>query len=157
MHAIVGELMYANNFSIALYDEERQLINFPYYVDEIDEGPSGPERMGCFRRRLTPAAATPVLRTGKPQLIPHERLLELIKQGEVELLGVFTEHSTWVGAPLLAEGKAVGVLVMQSYTREHQYSEDDLDLLAFVAQHVGAALCAPARSRRPGSGTPSWR
>ena len=45
-----------------------------------------------------------------------------------------------MGAPLLAEGKAVGVLVVQSYTREHQYTEDDLDLLAFVAQHVGAAL-----------------
>jgi GAF domain-containing protein len=45
-----------------------------------------------------------------------------------------------MGAPLLAEGKAVGVLVVQSYTREHQYTEDDLDLLAFVAQHVGSAL-----------------
>ena len=35
IHEIVGELMYASNFFIALYDEERQLINWPYYVDEI--------------------------------------------------------------------------------------------------------------------------
>ena len=27
IHEVVGELMYANNFYIALYDEERQLIN----------------------------------------------------------------------------------------------------------------------------------
>ena len=37
MHRIVGELMYADNFYIALYDEERQAINWPFYVDELDE------------------------------------------------------------------------------------------------------------------------
>src|SRR5204863_6600488 len=36
IHRIVGELMYANNFYIALYDEERQAINWPFYVDEVD-------------------------------------------------------------------------------------------------------------------------
>ena len=36
IHEIVGELMYADNFYIALYDEERQLINFPFYRDEVD-------------------------------------------------------------------------------------------------------------------------
>jgi len=36
MHAIVGELMYARNLFIALYDAERQRINFPYYIDSVD-------------------------------------------------------------------------------------------------------------------------
>src|SRR3989337_3423136 len=36
MHAIVGELMNAQNFYIALYDEARHLLNYPYYVDELD-------------------------------------------------------------------------------------------------------------------------
>jgi hypothetical protein len=30
VHGIVGELMYAENFFISLYDEERQLVNWPY-------------------------------------------------------------------------------------------------------------------------------
>ncbi len=34
IHAIVNELMPAKNFYIALYDEETDLINFPYLVDE---------------------------------------------------------------------------------------------------------------------------
>ena len=140
VHAIVGELMYADNFFISLYDEERQLINFPYYIDEIDDDIPDPNVWDAFGEGNARGFNAYVLRTGKPQFIPHERLLELIEQGEVELLGVMTEHSSWIGAPLLAEGKAVGVLVVQSYTREHQYTEDDLDLLAFVAQHVGAAL-----------------
>ena len=37
VHGVVGELMNANNFYIALYDEERQLINYPYWADELDD------------------------------------------------------------------------------------------------------------------------
>jgi PAS domain S-box-containing protein len=140
VHTIVGELMYAENFFISLYDEERQLISFPYYIDEIDDDIPDPNVWDAFGEGNARGFNAYVLRTGMPQFIPHERLLELIEQGEVELVGVMTEHSSWIGAPLLDEGKAVGVLVVQSYTREHQYTEDDLDLLAFVAQHVGAAL-----------------
>ena len=35
MHRIVGELMDASNFYIALYDEERGMLNWPFYVDEV--------------------------------------------------------------------------------------------------------------------------
>ena len=37
IHEIVGGLMYAENFYIALYDERRQLINYPYIIDLVDE------------------------------------------------------------------------------------------------------------------------
>jgi hypothetical protein len=36
IHGIVAELMYADNAYIALYDEQRDAINFPYYVDSVD-------------------------------------------------------------------------------------------------------------------------
>ena len=37
IHAIVGELMYAENFYVALYDEDRQRVSYPFHVDELDE------------------------------------------------------------------------------------------------------------------------
>src|SRR5215212_9122184 len=36
IHRIVRELMYADYFYIALYDEARQMINYPFYRDTID-------------------------------------------------------------------------------------------------------------------------
>ena len=39
IHEIVGSLMYADNFYIALYDEERQAINFPFFLDEVEGAP----------------------------------------------------------------------------------------------------------------------
>jgi len=34
IHHIVGELMYADNFYIVLYDEDRHALNWAYGVDE---------------------------------------------------------------------------------------------------------------------------
>ena len=48
LHAIVGELMYANNFYIALYDAQNQLLSFPYYVDEIHPPPQ-PRKLSLGR------------------------------------------------------------------------------------------------------------
>jgi hypothetical protein len=51
IHEIVGELMYADNFYIALYDEERQQINFPYFRDEVDTDIPDPNALGSIRSR----------------------------------------------------------------------------------------------------------
>ncbi len=139
-HAIVGELMYAENFYISLYDEERQLVNWPYYRDVMDIDVPDPNRWDAFGTGDAKGVTAWMLRTGEPQLVTYDRFVELVKQEEFELRGVATEHSTWVGVPLHAEGKTVGALVVQSYSAQHQHTEDDRDLLAFVGQHVGAAL-----------------
>jgi len=140
VHGIVGELMYAENFFISLYDEERQLVNWPYYRDVMDFDKPDPNRWDAFGTGEGKGVTAWMLRTGKPQLVTYERFTQLIEQKEVELRGVVTEHSSWVGVPLHAEGSAVGALVVQSYSTQHQYNEQDRDLLAFVGQHVGAAL-----------------
>ena len=46
LHEIVGELLNAQNFYIALRDEATGDISFPYFVDELDPppGPAGRAR-----------------------------------------------------------------------------------------------------------------
>src|SRR5919197_2608384 len=140
VHAVVGELMYAENFFIALYDEERQLISWPYYVDEIDLDLPDPNQWDAFGSGNARGTTAYVLRTGEPQLLSWGRIHQLVDQGEVEILGGTSEEASWLGVPLKAEGRTVGVLVVQSYTKDVQYADQDKELLAFVGQHVGAAL-----------------
>ena len=45
IHRIIGELMPAKNFYIALYDATSSLLSFPYFVDEFDPTPS-PKPLG---------------------------------------------------------------------------------------------------------------
>jgi PAS domain S-box-containing protein len=140
IHGIVGELMYAKNFFITLYDEERQMLNWPFYVDELDtdwQDPNVWEELGTGTAKGTTAY---VLRTGEPQLLSYQRHVELVEQGEIEIIGALTEHSSWLGVPLRSEGKTLGVLVVQSYTEGIGYTEEDKELLTYVGQHVASAL-----------------
>ena len=139
IHQVVGELMYAKNLYIALYDDERQLINWAYSVDEIDEGRPDPSQWLAFDDAAARGTTGYVLRTGEPQHLSRERIKKLAELGELDVLGEMSED--WLGVPLKsAEGRTVGVLVLQSYTKGIGYTEQDKDLLAFVGQHVGAAL-----------------
>src|SRR5215217_4584662 len=42
LHKIIGRLMYAENFFIAIHDKQTDLVNWPYYVDTADIEPPPP-------------------------------------------------------------------------------------------------------------------
>ena len=130
VHQIVGTLMPANNFYIALYEEVRDLLSFPYFVDEIDTAWE-PQKSG---RGLT----SYVLRTEKPLLATRSTIDELEASGEVELMG--TKGSDWIGVPLKSGGKPIGVMVVQTYDAKVELTEENRDVLDFVGRQVSSAL-----------------
>jgi PAS domain S-box-containing protein len=139
VHEVVGEFTDATNCFIAIYDEGRQRINWPYFVDERDPEVPDPQQWFAFGQGDARGITAYVLRTGKPQRIPEARMMKLVEQGEVELIGELSED--WLGVPLRsAEGQTVGVLAVASYAEGFRYTEQDEELLAFVGQHIGAAL-----------------
>lgn len=131
VHGIVSEWVYARNFYIALFNREKNRLSFPYYVDEFDLHPEGPEELG---RGMTEY----VLRNGKSLLCDANRIRELEKAGEIELIG--TPSVDWLGIPLQNEEGTFGVLVVQSYDRSIRFNERDKSLLTFVSQHIAAAI-----------------
>ncbi len=138
IHAIVGELMYADNFYIALYDEERQRLNWPFYVDELDTDWPDPhvwEPIGTGQARGITAY---LLREGRPMLMTTADWRRLIARGEIDKIG--EEAVDWLGVPLSAEGRTVGALVVQSYQDERRHTEADKELLEFVGRHIASAL-----------------
>jgi two-component system NtrC family sensor kinase len=130
IHGIVGELMPARNLYIALCNDTCEQLSFPYFVDEFDPPPA-PKPLG---RGLTEY----VLRSGQPLLGTPEVFDDLVRRGEVELIGA--PSIDWLGVPLQAEGKTIGVLVVQSYTAGVRYSERQRRALQFVSTQVAMAI-----------------
>ncbi len=136
-HAVVGGLMPAENFLIALYDPDRERVRFVYVADE--NGTRGiaigeevePERL---RNSLTMA----VIRSGLPAMGPSERLREQFQLGPAGEFG--PESLDWLGVPMVSEGVVRGALVVQSYNKHVRYTEADRAQLGFVAQHILIAL-----------------
>ncbi|MDI6765452.1 MAG: PAS domain S-box protein [Bacteroidota bacterium] len=130
VHQIISTVMPAKNFYISLYDEERDLLTFPYFVDEVD---------------ITPPPINPgkgltayVLRTGRPLLCDEATDMKLRQQGEVELIGA--PSSIWLGVPLIVANKTIGVMVVQHYSDPHAYNEQDLHMLEYVSSQVAKAI-----------------
>lgn len=130
IHGIVGKLMPAKNFYIAFYDAATETLSFPYFVDEYDEPPA--------HRKISKGLTEYVLRTGKPLLASPEVFEELVKKGEVELMGV--PSIDWLGVPLRKRDITIGVLAVQSYTEGIRFKEEDKRILRFVSAQVAMAI-----------------
>ncbi len=130
VHELIGRVMPANNFYIALYDEKKNLLSFPYFVDEVDV-PESPRPPG---KGLTEY----VLRTGMPLLCDHATEQELQRRGEIELVG--TPSPVWLGVPLNAGKKAIGVMAVQHYSDEHAYGPQEQYILEYVSSQVAKEI-----------------
>jgi len=130
IHTIVGELMPAKNFYIALYDAASGMLSFPYFVDEYDSDfPS---------KKLGQGLTEYVLRTGQPALVTPEVHAELERRGDVELIGA--PSIDWLGVPLKMGDRPIGVLVAQTYTPGVRYGETEKQILQFVSTQVAMAI-----------------
>jgi hypothetical protein len=135
LHAIVGSLMYAENFYIALYDELRETLRFPYFVDVADTSAPTPEQEFPMLEREG-SITWHLLKRGSP----IRGTLTEIEAVVGPMRGFGPDCVDWLGVPLLRGGKVVGGLVVQSYNESARYTERDQELLTYVAQHIQTAL-----------------
>lgn len=130
IHAILLELMPAKNFFIALWDQEKGEVSYPYFVDEFD-APPPPEKAG---KGLT----AHVLLTGRSLLAPPQVFDELVRRGEVESLGA--PSVDWLGVPLRRGDCTIGAMVTQSYAEGVHLGENERQIMEFISDQVAMAI-----------------
>ena len=132
VHAIVGELIDARNFYIALVSEDGNTLTFPYAADEYDRDWSA----RSYGRGLSEY----VLATGRPQLVTRDQTSAMLAAGHLDGSMLGERSLVWLGAPLLSATGAIGVVAVQSYERDDVYTERDAELLTFVSYQIGSSL-----------------
>ncbi|WP_240126066.1 bifunctional diguanylate cyclase/phosphodiesterase [Thermomonas alba] len=145
VHAIVGELMCAENFYVVLYDEYRRTMRFAYFVDQLDPWGNDPEREIALADG-DDSLTIRLLRTGESLRGSSRELRERLGIAFNENSG--PDSADWLGVPMRRDGRVAGALVVQSYRQAGVYSEDDRELLTYVAQHVLIALDRREARRR---------
>ena len=137
VHQIVGALMYAQNFYIALFDSVRRTLRFIYFADVNDYDWPDPDAE-FHESQLSNSLTMAVIRRGEALVGPSSVLLQQLAYDSDEGRGPHSED--WLGVPMIADGKVHGAIVVQSYDRARRYRESDRALLAYVAQHILTAL-----------------
>lgn len=130
IHSSISKLMKADNFYIAYYKEDSNLLTFPYFVDEVDTDSSSKK----FGKGLTEY----IIRTGKSALVDIEMDKELRKGGEVELTG--PQSPIWLGVPLKIKEKIIGAMVVQDYKDPKTYGDTDKQLFDVIAFPISRAI-----------------
>ena len=108
VHGIVGTLLDARNFYIALVNEAGDGLEFVYSVDEYTTA----RAPRAFSQGLTEL----VVRERRPLLAARADIDAMIEAGRVRESGVRSQ--CWLGVPLLRDDEVVGVIVVQSYSPE---------------------------------------
>jgi diguanylate cyclase (GGDEF)-like protein len=131
VHAIVGELINAQNFYIALLNDDGSAVSFPYAVDLYDESyPTRPLGRGLSEYVLVHG----------PQVLDEAGMRAMAADGLIDLPDVGALSLCWLGVPLREGERAIGLVAVQSYTELVTYGAAEQELLGFVASQIANSL-----------------
>ncbi|HYH41055.1 MAG TPA: diguanylate cyclase [Burkholderiales bacterium] len=134
IHRIIGDLLPASNFSIALYDEKTGEISVPYHVDDRAPSPAS-------QKLHADTLCAQVIRSGQPLLLtPDDVAGAPVYSGELSQARVGDHSRSWLGVPLTTPKGTIGALMVQSDVGSAPYTRDDQELLQFVSHQIAAAI-----------------
>jgi GAF domain-containing protein len=128
-----SRLLNTTNFYIAVYDEERGKIEFPLVYERGAPLQIPPQE-------LDKSLTSYVIRARAPLLLGAD-MEQRFGQLGIEPYG--PNHvlpRSWLGVPMIAADRAVGVIGIQDFERTSAYSQDDVRLLETIASWSAIAL-----------------
>ncbi|WP_426701890.1 EAL domain-containing protein [Rhodanobacter sp. Col0626] len=132
VHGVVGELLNAENFFIALLSDDHQRLTFPYSVDAVLMPPA--------ERPLGRGLSEYVLRRGTALRADNADIEELDRRGEIAPGRSGSPAMCWLGVPLIVGDEVIGLVTVQSYRPDVVYGPADQELLSFVASQIANSL-----------------
>lgn len=130
VHNEISELIYAENFFIALLVDDDTALEFGYYADEFLQSQK--------KRPLGTGLTEYALGHDGGILLSQGDILALIESGKIKTQGPHAHG--WIGVPLQCEGRTLGLLAVQSYREDRLYKKEDLDLMRFVSTQIASSL-----------------
>ncbi|TFG69626.1 MAG: GAF domain-containing protein, partial [Anaerolineales bacterium] len=126
----VRQLMPAEDFYVALYDDERDEVTFPlaYLAGELVTWRS---------RRAGQGLTEYVLRTKSPLLI-RNHMAENYAKLAVDHIG--RESACWLGVPIIAGDDILGVIAVQSPDTTDVYDTSHQEILSTIAAQAAIAI-----------------
>ncbi|MCP4362991.1 MAG: GAF domain-containing protein, partial [Chloroflexi bacterium] len=127
---LVGEqvrtIFNADIMYVALHDQGPNIVYFPYLHGDVT-------KPRPFGKGLTEK----IIQSGKPLLINRDMDKH---HAEYQTVRIGIHSLSYLGVPITVNQQAIGVISVQSTTKEGRFNEADMHLLATIAANVGAAI-----------------
>lgn len=130
VHEIVRQLMPAENMYIAVLEDGKDKLSFPYWADRRDAHPAS--------RRMGKSITDYVLRSRRLERLSAAQIQELIDSGEVELRQTLPQE--YVAVQLRSGDRVIGVMAVQYYGDGERLSDKDVEVLGFLGDQIALAI-----------------
>jgi len=140
LHQIVRNLTPTDAFFIATYDRDQHCVSYPYYEDPHDDAQQL-ESLPLRNRAMIPVEQLEESLTWKI-ISTNEalRVLPRASQGGKAMPGIGKSSEDWFGVPLRQNGEPIGVVAIQSYEPGFRYTDTEIEMMVFMANHIETAL-----------------
>lgn len=125
----LGKLINTNNFFVAIHNEKTGMITSPYMIDEYDKNVDFPKGKSLTGHIIDT----------KKALLTKENAGEHGIKGQ-KTTGLGPPSKCWLGVPLLVDEEAIGAIVVQSYTDENAYTQNDVALLELISSNIAVII-----------------
>ncbi len=133
IHEELGKIIDVKNFFIALYDQSKSFIYFPYYVDQYFQG-----NVRFTKRKLGNGVTEYAIASNKPLFLSDGDIEQLAKTNSLYLYGVTPKQLLCV--PLRIGDRVTGIIGVKSYDDPNMFDARDLELLEFISGQVALAI-----------------
>ena len=130
IHEIIADFMNADNFFVAFYEQDSQIVDFAYFVDEFDEQTVKQLPADSLMDGMTGF----ILRTGQHLFYKRAEEEVFAEDHGIKLVG--SQPFELLGVPLKRGSQVIGAMVVQTYDEGVHYTQEDLEVLLFVSQHI---------------------
>ena len=130
IHTIIDKLLPAHGFTIALFDESHEVLDFPYHAH-------GPDPESASAAAAHHSLCEYVSRTGEPLLLRRSSppAVPDALRGAAEQVA-----PCWLGLPLHSCNRVIGALVVMERSDSPCYTERDQELLQFASNQIATAI-----------------
>jgi len=117
------------HLTIACYDSEYSLFSSPSKGNENEFAGAWPND-----KSLTGY----MIKQNRPILLSKKQIVRLVKMDVIDV--DVTTCESWLGIPLQIGDKIIGALYVQSQNQAMAYTDDDFEMMVFIAGHISNSI-----------------
>ena len=143
VHQELATVVRAPNLIIALIDDAKTIVKFPYfsgsnYTEMVFEIMHGDTKVEAEREFDKNRLIEQVCLSSKTLYIK-----DYAQSDNNKIKRDFKKNTalkSWLGIPLKSEGKTIGVLALQEFNARNVYSKKDIHFMEFIASQIGGVI-----------------
>ncbi|MCP3872639.1 MAG: GAF domain-containing protein [Desulfobacteraceae bacterium] len=127
----LNRLMKLPNFYIAIFNPKKNIIHFPFHIDEFKD-----TRYEDLSFAEGKSLTSEVIAKKRPVYLNEKQL----KQRADEKRTIGRLSKVWIGVPLIVRKDVIGVVAIQSYSDPSTFAKKDIDIIVSASNHIALAI-----------------